>query len=114
MEEDSNVEQLKTKSPPPAAANMTLQKAVDMGEYDPQFLSGFVEWHSLSRHIRFQYIRQALDNRRHQLLAQWAAIYNALNFEKKPELHAAAQNVKKQLDKLESDREKLYIEYSKE
>ena len=59
---------------------MTLQKAVNMGEYDPEYLSTFLEWHSLSRHMQFQYIREALDNRNKHLIRQWAEINNMLDF----------------------------------
>jgi hypothetical protein len=112
MEEDPNIEKQKTSSPAPAGGNMTLQKAVDFGEYDPKFLSNFPEWHTLSKHIRFQYIKQALDNRRKQLLTQWAELNNVLNFRTKPEIHQALKNVESQLNILENDREKLYVEYS--
>jgi hypothetical protein len=96
-----------------ASQKMTLQKAVDMGEYDPEYLSTFLEWHSLSKHIQFQYIREALDNRNRHLIKQWAEINNMLDFRLKPELGVALKNIEKQLKRLEEDREKLYFEYSK-
>jgi len=112
MEEDSDIEKQKLSSPPPSGGNITLQKAIDLGEYNPEFLSGFAEWHTLSRFSQFQFIRKALDNRRRHLLTQWAEISNSLDFSKKPYLAEAMKNIKKQLDKLEEDREKLYVEYS--
>ena len=42
---------------------MTLQKAIELGEYDPDYLAQFAEWSSLSRHSQFELIRQALRNR---------------------------------------------------
>ena|SRR3990172_7966576 len=95
------------------ASKMTLQKAVDMGEYDPQFLATFPEWHELSRHVQFQYIRQGLDNRQKQLVLQYAEINNVLDLRLKPHLKEALQNVHKQLKKLDAEREELYLEYSK-
>lgn len=92
---------------------MTLQKAVEMGEYDPDFLSTFPEWLTLSRHVQFQFIRQAPENRRHQLLMQWAETCNILDFSKKPYLKEALKNIKALLDQVEADREKIYLEYSK-
>lgn len=91
---------------------MTLQKAIELGEYFPEFLANFPKWHSLSKHSQFQMIRQALDNRRHQLLTQWAEINNVIDFRLKPEMSVALENIQKQLKKLEDDREKLYLEYS--
>lgn len=92
---------------------MTLQKAIDMGEYDPDFLSTFAEWHEISRHIQFQYIRQALDNRNKQLLTQWAEINNTIDFRLKPQMAEALVNIQKQMKKLDEDRDRLYFEYSK-
>jgi hypothetical protein len=100
------------KSVPQPPSDMTLQKAVDLGEYDPQFLSTFSEWHTLSRHIQFQYIRTALENRNHHLITQWAEINNILDFRLKPKLKTALKNIERQLKKLSKDKEKLYLEYS--
>lgn len=93
--------------------DMTLQKAIEMGEYNPQYLSTFPEWHSLSRHIQFEYIREALDNRNKHLITHWAEINNMLDFRLKPHLAEALKNIESQLKKLDKDREKLYLEYSK-
>jgi len=94
-------------------ANMTLQKAVDMGEYDTEYLSTFPEWYTFSRHIQFQYIRTAIGNRHAQLITQWVEINNILDFRLKPNLQIALKNIEKQLKKLEKDREKLFLDYSK-
>ncbi len=92
---------------------MTLQKAVDMGEYDPKFLSTFAEWHTLSRHVQFQFIRTAIENRRKHLVVQYAEVNNMLDFSKKPHLADALRNIERQLKIIENDREKLFVEYSK-
>jgi hypothetical protein len=92
---------------------MTLQKAVDMGEYDPEYLATFAEWHTLSRHVQFQFIRQGLDNRNNQLLTQWAIINNTLDFRLKPQLAEALENIQKQMKRLDTERERLYFEYSR-
>lgn len=107
------VEKGQSSGKPIASAKMTLQKAVELGEYNPDFLSTFPEWHTLSRHVQFQFIRQALDNRHRHLIVQWAEINNLLDFSKKPELKEALKNIEKQLNELEKDKEKLYLEYSK-
>jgi hypothetical protein len=83
-----------------------------MGEYDPEYLATFPEWHSLSRHVQFQHIRTALDNRRRQFLTQWAEINNVLDFRTKPHLQEALRNIEKQNTKLDEDWERLYLEYS--
>lgn len=94
------------------AGRLTFAKAIELGEYDPDFLATFPEWATFSRHVQFEYIKQALDNRRRQLTVQWAEINNFLDFSQKPHLKAALDNIQKQLRVLQNDREKLYVEYS--
>ena len=62
MDDNESIEKIRTSKKPPTNTSMSLAKAIELGEYDPKFLSGFAEWHTLSRHMQFQYIRQALDN----------------------------------------------------
>jgi len=63
-----------------------LQMAVEMGEYDPKYLSTFLEWQRLSKNMRWQTIRRALRNRKRLLRLNYAEIFNQLDFSKKPEL----------------------------
>lgn len=112
FEEEGSIEKSTTsKSSPPS--DMTLHKAIEMGEYDPDYLATFPAWHDLSRHIQFQYIREALDNRNRHLITQWAEINNMLDFRLKPNLATALKNIEIQLKKLDRDKERLYLEYSK-
>lgn len=114
MNDDESMERLKSSSGKTASSTLiTLQKAVEMGEYEPKFLSGFAEWHSLSRHAQFEFIRQALDNRRRHLVSQWAELNNVLDFSKKPYLKQGLKNLEEQMKVLDADRERLYLEYSK-
>lgn len=94
------------------AQYMTLQKAVDLGEYEPEYLATFPEWHTLSKHVQFQFIKQGLDNRRRQLWVQWAEVNNTPNFHLKPHLAIAMKNIEKQIKKLDEDWERLFLEYS--
>ena|SRR3989338_4816550 len=91
---------------------MTLQKAIDLGEYDPDFLATFPQWHSLSRHIQWEMIREGLKNRTRQLRVHWAEMVNQPDFSKKPYLAMALKNIEKQLKELQHDEEKLQVEYS--
>ena len=93
-------------------ANITLQKAIEFGEYNPKYLANFTEWHTLSIHIQWQLIRKALDIRQRQLITQYAELNNALDYSKKPHIHDAVKNVEKQLSELAKDKEKLYVKYS--
>ena len=111
MEDD--FERPKTSKPKSQSSKMTLQKAIDMGEYNPDFLSTFPDWHTFSKHIQFQFIRRAIENRRKQLVVQYAEICNILDFSKKPHLEDALKNIEKQIDKVEGDREDLFMEFSK-
>ncbi len=106
-------EKAPTASSSPPSKNMTLKEAVELGEYSPDFLATFPEWHTFSRHVQFQYIRQALDNRNKQLLMQWAQINNTIDFRLKPQMAEALVNIQKQMKKLDDDRDNLYFEYSK-
>jgi len=91
---------------------MTLQKAVDMGEYEPEYLATFPEWHTLSKHVQFQFIKQGLDNRRRQLWVQWAEVNNTPDFHLKPYLTITLKNIERLIKKLDDDWEKLFVKYS--
>lgn len=92
---------------------MTLEKTVEMGEYEPSYLSTFPEWHGLTRYLQLQYIRRAIENRRRQLMVQWAEINNVLDFRLKPNLKEALKNIEKQLKELDRDEERLLLEYTR-
>ncbi|MBI4973418.1 hypothetical protein HZC27_02285 [Candidatus Roizmanbacteria bacterium] len=98
--------------PPSKKSNLTLQQAIEFGEYDPKYLENFAEWHTLSAHIQWQLIRKALDIRQRQLITQYAELNNVLDYSKKPQIQTAIKNMEKQLINLAQDKEKLYIEYS--
>ena len=91
---------------------MTLQKAVDLGEYEPEYLATFPEWHTLSKHVQFQFIKQGLDNRRKQLWVQWAEVNNTPDFHLKPYLTITLKNIERLIKKLDDDWEKLFVKYS--
>lgn len=84
MEEFEVKEQGLSSKPKVKKSNITLQDAVEFGEYDPDYLQNFPEWHTLTPNIQWQLIRKALDIRRKQLLTHWAEINNSLDFSKKP------------------------------
>lgn len=93
-------------------ATITLQQAIEFGEYNPQFLSNFAEWHTLTTHIQWQLVRKALDIRHKQLITQYAELNNVLDFSKKPHIHEALKNVSRQIADLMQDKENLYVEFS--
>ena len=92
--------------------HMNLEKAVDLGEYKPEYLATFPEWTEMSPHAQLQYIKRGLVERRKQLLGQWAEMDRAIDARLKPNLETAKKNIEKQLKKLESAREYYYVEYS--
>lgn len=59
-------------SPVQDGSYLTLQKAVEFGEYNPEKLATYPEWHKLSRHAQFELIKRALNNRNRQLWVKWA------------------------------------------
>lgn len=112
MSEYGEIEPTISSSSPLMNGNLTLQQAIDFGEYDPEKLANFNEWHKLSIHIQWQLIRKALDTRQRQLITQYAELNNVLNYSKKLDIHKAAKNVERQLQDLAKDKERLYVEYS--
>lgn len=112
-EDEAGTENLSSSPPPSNSSFMSLQKAIEMGEYDPGFLSRFQEWNQLPRHSQFELIRKAMENRETQLRQQYAEVFNVLDFSKKPELQEALNNIQNQIKTLHEDKEKLYLEYSK-
>jgi hypothetical protein len=102
-----------SSSPKNLSNTLTLDKAIELGEYAPKFLAQFPEWKRFSRHVQFEYIRKAIDNRNRHLITQWAEITNVLDFRLKPHLNEALRNIEKQLQALRDDKERLYFEYSK-
>lgn len=113
MDKDEEKEQSLGGKQSQIVSKLTLEKAIELGEYDPNFLANFPEWHALSKHIQFQYIRTALDNRRRQLLTQYAELNNVLDLRNKPDVWKAIKNVDAQLHHLLEEKERLYLEYSK-
>lgn len=91
---------------------MSFKEAIKLGEYDPKFLSSYEEWNSMSPHAQLQIIREGMDNRRKQLLMQWAELDRAIDARIKPELGVAKKNIERHLKKIEDDREKYYLEFT--
>lgn len=112
MDEIEPKEQNLTSTPPSQKSNITLQQAIEFGEYDPKLLSNFAEWHTLSVHIQWQLVRKALDIRHRQLITQYAELNNTLDFSKKPHIYEALKNVERQIAHLNKNREQLYVEFS--
>ncbi|MEO6509172.1 MAG: hypothetical protein ABIO02_04415 [Patescibacteria group bacterium] len=113
MDKEPGIETGTTSSPPPATAgNLSLQQVVELGEYKPEYLQNFAEWHLLSPHVQWQFIRKALDIRHRQLITQYAELNNALFLSQKPEVQAAMKKMEQQLNNLANDKERLYVEYT--
>lgn len=111
MEDDQEKEPTKGSQSTPVK-KLTLEKAIELGEHDPNFLSNFPEWHDLSRHVQFQLIRKALENIYRQLVTQYAELSNVLDLRNKPEIRKAMDNVDAQIKILRKDKEMLYAQYS--
>jgi hypothetical protein len=96
----------------PLSDSLTLQKAIDLGEYDPEYLATFPEWHKLSKHMQWQMVDRALKNRRRQLVVKYAELCNETGFFIKPHLQKAAENIDKKIKSLQVEEEKLSLEFS--
>ncbi len=110
METDTK-ETAPLSSGPAPTKTFQLREVVEMGEYDPEYLGTFPEWHSLSKPVQWTLIKKALDIRERQLVQQWAEINNVLDFRLKPELKVALKNIEKKRHEVMADREKLLMEY---
>ena len=107
-----SIEGISTSSKPPSPKNISLREAIELGEYDPEYLSRFPDWSTLSRTIQWNYIKKALDVRERQLIQQWSEVSNVLDFRLKPELKIALKNIEIKRYKLLDDSERLLLEYS--
>jgi hypothetical protein len=94
------------------SSSITLDKAIELGEYEPGYLAGFPEWKEFSRHVQFEYIKKALDNRHRQIIFQYAELNNVLDLRNKPHVKEAIKKVEKRLQEFTEEREKLFIEYA--
>lgn len=90
---------------------LTLQKAVELGEYDPQVLAQFDEWQMLSAHAQLQLIDKGLDNCERQLGRQWAKISSLVGSNQDTPLANVLMNIEHQLQQLKKDRERLYTQF---
>ena len=108
---DNSMETTPSASGTPPIKTFQLNDVVEMGEYDPEYLSTFAEWHSLSKPIQWTLIKKALDIRERQLVQQWAEVNNILDFRLKPELKTVLKNIEDKRHQLFEDREKLLSEY---
>ncbi len=111
--EKENSPESPTQSTAGGTSFITLQKAIELGEYEPVNLAKFDEWHKLSQHAQFQLIRKGLDNHEHQLMKEWAEINNVLDFSKKPQLQTVLRNIEARIRQVHLDRERLYMEFIK-
>ncbi|MBI4137549.1 hypothetical protein HY469_05810 [Candidatus Roizmanbacteria bacterium] len=112
MDEQESSGEVSHTSKPIKIGKMTLQQAIDLGEYRPEYLANFAEWHTLSVYVQFQLIRKALEIRHRQLITQYAELNNVLDLRTKPHVQHAIKNVEKQLRMFEQDREELFVRYS--
>lgn len=91
---------------------LSFKEAVEMGKYEPTYLSQYKEWAKYDRQIQIQFITQAISNRRRLLRLQWAGLNNQLDFSKKPHLKEALKKVEQALRDLNADEERLFVEYA--
>jgi len=108
---DDSIETTTQSTAPVSSKKFQLREVVEMGEYDPEYLRTFAEWHTLSRPVQWSLIKKALDIRERQLVQQWAEVNNILDFRLKPELKIALKNIEKKRHQVMSDRESLLMMY---
>lgn len=89
-----------------------FKEAIALGKYQPEYLEQYSEWQQMDRQLQFQYISQAVINKRRQLRIQWANLANQPNFSKKPQLAEAQKKVEQALRDLDAEEEKLMVEYA--
>ena len=97
---------------PSTSFNLNLQTAVNMGEYEPNYLSQFEEWQALTPNMQYEFVRKGIENKRRQLRVQYAVTFNSPHYSKKPELAEASKNIHERLKQLQRDEERLIVHYS--
>ncbi len=107
-------ENLKSSSPLPAGTFLNLQKAIELGEYDPEYLERFPEWHELTRHAQFEMVKKAIENRDAQIWRHYSELNNVLDFRDKPHIKPAMDRLVEQHKKLMEEQEKLFVKYATE
>ncbi len=106
-------EKLQNSGSSSTSSLLNLQAAVNMGEYEPDYLARFPEWQELTVTMQFEFVRKGIEQKRRQLRLQYATTFNAPNYSKKPHLEEAIKNIFARLRKLQEDEERLSIEYSR-
>jgi hypothetical protein len=94
-----------------APAGMTFTKAVELGEYEPEFLELFEEYRDLSKISQWNYVLKALKNRKAFLLNQYAETFNLLDFSQKPELKRVLDSIVDKQKRLSEEEEMLRIKF---
>jgi len=89
-----------------------LEKAIELGEYDPEILQNYPEWQSLGKHAQYQLIRRGLKNRRTHLRMQYAEVFNQPDFSRKPYLKPALKKIEVALKELTAEEERMQIEFA--
>jgi len=90
----------------------SLEKAIELGEYQPEFLGKYPEWSGMSSHMQFEFIRRGIDNRRQHLRREYASIVNQPDFSKKNHLKVALQKIVTAQKELIEEEELLQLEYA--
>lgn len=95
-----------------STGRLTLQRAVDLGEYKPEILARYSDWHLLSRHGQLQFIRKGIHNRKAQLMTQYAELFNVLDFsEKRTELEPRLNHILDLVKEVDRDDEYYLAHY---
>jgi len=100
------------KSKPSTTSHMILERAIDLGECDEDFLSTFPEWQKLSNNIRFNYLLKVIKNHRQFLRLNYAETFNFLDFSQKPELAEVLNKINSRLIELQKEEENYRVKYS--
>lgn len=91
---------------------MTFEEAIQMGEYQPEFLDQYPEWKTFSKHVQLEYISKAIDIRRRQLIRKWSEIIEMMDQAEIPEMkQKSVANIFRQIKELAKEKERLYFEY---
>ncbi len=111
-ESNEGGETLAASPPPTTGAFLTLQKAIDLGQFDPEYLSRFPEWHELPRTAQFELVKKAIENRDAQIWRHYAELNNVLDLRLKPQMKPAMDKLVEEHKKLMDEKEKLFVKYA--
>ena len=106
------VDKIAEQTIPVKKTSLTFSKAIELGEYEPNFLEQFPEFSELTRPSQYEYVKKAIENRIKHIWVHWSELANLPDMSIKPQIRKAMEKLEQQHKKVMADKERLYIEFA--